>query len=149
MTSKPKSPRTKEPMNKDLEDAKNQLARALADYQNLVKRFEKERLETILRANQNLLEKLFPIVDSLETVHSFSKDQGLQMVIDDLYKLLEENGIEPVAPEAGDKFDESSQEAADSVEGTNPGTISEVYSKGYKWKQTDKVLRPAKVQVYK
>jgi len=145
-----KKPKSKpEPTNKELEDAKNQLARALADYQNLVKRFEKERLEVVLRANQNLLRNLFPIVDSLETVHSFSKDQGLQMVIDDLYKLFEENGIEVISPEAGDKYDETKHEAVDSVQGTNPGTIAQSYSKGYKWKQNSLVLTPARVQVYK
>ena len=130
-------------------DAEVQLARALADYQNLAKRFEKEKLEVILRANKNLLEDLLPVIEGIENAQAHLNDQGLKISVDQLYNVLDRYGIEPIAPQKGEEFNSLIHEAVDSVDGGKYATISQLYAKGYKWKQEPTIiLRPAKVIVY-
>lgn len=129
------------------QDLTNRLARALADYDNLVKRFEKERQEITLRATESLLKDLLPVIDSLERAQEHLKDQGLGMALDYLYQVLAEYGVKAVDVRVGDEFDESLHEALEAVPGAKQGTVAKVLAKGYRW--TDgRVLRPAKVAVY-
>jgi len=52
------------------------LVRALADYQNLVKRVERERCEVLARSNKSLVEKLLPILDNFQKAQGYLKDPG-------------------------------------------------------------------------
>lgn len=131
-------------------DSQTQLARALADYQNLEKRFEKEKLEVILRANKNLLEELLPVIEGIENAQAHLNDQGLKLTLDQLYNVLDRYGIEPINPEPGEEFNSLLHEAVDTTDGGKYATIAKLYAKGYKWKQEPAlVLKPAKVQVFK
>lgn len=132
---------------KETEDLRNRLARALADYQNLVKRLEKEREEVYLRATQNFVEDLLPVVDDLERAQSHLQDEGLKMGIDHLNQVLDAHGVVEIITKPGDNFDSLLHEAIDSIEGAPENTIAQVLTKGYKWKD-GKVIRPAKVTVY-
>lgn len=129
---------------KELED---KLARALADYQNLAKRTDKERQEIITRSNKNLLRDLLPGLDILERAQEHLKDQGLGMAIDQFQKTLESNGVRDIKIEKGQKFDAERHEATEIVKGGQPGTIAEVLRKGYEWRD-GLILRPAQVKVY-
>ena len=124
------------------------LARALADYQNLVKRFEKEKLEVILRANKNLIEDLLPVVDSLENAQKHLGDEGLKMGLANLRNVFLRYGVSEIETNEGDNFDSSSQEAIDALDGGKAGTVAGIITKGYKWNDGT-VLRPTKVIVYK
>lgn len=132
---------------KEVKDLEGRLARSLADYQNLIKRFERERGEVVLRANKNLLKELLPVLDVLGTAQGHLKDQGLEMAIFQFKGVLGKHGVSEIGTKAGDKFDENLHEAAEAVEGGKTGTVAEVLRKGYRW-QDGAVLRPAQVRVY-
>lgn len=129
------------------EELKEKLARALADYQNLVKRVERERDEIVLRANRNLLKDLLSVLDTLERAQEHLRDQGLGMTIQQFQKTLENSGVKEIKIEKGQKFDEGKHEATELIEGGESETIAQVLSKGYEW-QDGVVLRPAQVKVY-
>lgn len=124
------------------------LARALADYQNLVKRTEKERLEIYVRAGKNIVEELLPVLDLLYKSQEHLKDPGLEMALEQFGQVLSKFGVEKIKVETGQPFDHALHEAVDTVEGGEPGQIASVAQEGYKWKD-GMVLRPAKVVVSK
>jgi molecular chaperone GrpE len=131
-------------------DLKNQLARALADYDNLRKRTEKEKEEIVKLANLSFFLKLAPVIDSLKKAQDHLKDEGLENIIKELTRVLSEEGIESVEAQVGLRFDENYHEAVEVVnieDETVQGTISEIILEGWKLKDGP-VIRPAKVKVY-
>lgn len=129
-------------------DLEGKLARALADYHNLVKRVDREKHEVVIRANKNLLKDILPILDILENAQEHLKDEGLRMAIAQFGDVLERNGLREIKLGKGDKFDEAKHEATQVAEGGETGTIAEVLRKGYEW-EDGMILRPAQVKVYK
>lgn len=130
-----------------VEELKNQLARALADYDNLRKRTEGEREVWIKFASQNILAKLLPVLDTLEVAQKHLNDQGLAIAVSQFKNVLKEEGLEEVRPESGEKFDHNLHEAVESVKGGKHGDVAETILAG--WKFTDgPVVRIAKVKVY-
>ena len=136
----------KKPKQEELENVKNQLKRALADYSNLQKRFEEEKKFIVLYANATLLLKLVGVFDSLEQAGKHLENEGLNLSIRKFRETLESEAIREISSE-GKKFDPNFHEAIDVVEGKEDGKIVEVLQKGYTL--NDKVLRPAKVKVSK
>ncbi len=134
---------------KEVEELKNQLARALADYDNLRKRSEKEKesFEKIL--NARFVGKLLPVFDMIENAQNHLNDSGLAIAIDELFSKLKEEGVARIEPKRGDRFDGELHEAVDSLEQDklSDGQILETVLKG--WIMNDFVLRPAKVIVAK
>jgi len=135
-----------EVFKKKIEDYKNKYLRALADYQNLEKRVIEEKESIIKNANQNLILKLLPFLDSLDKAEIFVKDQGLKMVKDSLIQVLKDTGVEEIDL-LNKPFDPQISEAIDIVNGDEDNIIVEVLRKGYKFK--DKILRVAQVKVSK
>jgi molecular chaperone GrpE len=127
------------------QELKNQLARALADYDNLRKRTESEKAVWTKFAKQEVLVKLLPVLDTLEIAQKHLKDAGLELAINEFKKILDEEGVEKIDTEG--KFNEQFHEAIDRVEGGEEGKISEVILNG--WKFSDgTIIRPARVRVY-
>lgn len=135
-------------IEQEKEELKNRLARALADYQNLVKRLEREQSEVYLRATRNFVEDLLPVFDDLERAQIHLQDQGLGMGLEHLQRVLDSHDITEIAAKIGDEFNSEIHEAIDSTDGGSKNTLAQILSKGYKWKD-GKIIRPAKVQVYK
>ena len=127
---------------------KNQLARALADYDNLVKRVERERDEVKKVLSLRLILKLLSVLDGLENDQEHLKDQGLAITIIEFKKVLSEEGLTEIKPEIGSAFDESVMEAIEIVKGESDNMISEVALIGWKY-QDNSVIRHAKVKVTK
>ena len=130
---------------------KSQLARALADYDNLRKRSEAEREEIIKLSLFSFFEKLAPIIDNLKKAQEHLKDEGLQNVIRELARVISEEGVENIEAEIGSSFNENLHEVVE-IEPTEDesrnGIISQVLQKG--WRFTNgPIIRPAKVKVYK
>lgn len=132
---------------KKIKELEEKLVRALADYQNLVKRFDKEKEEITSRANKNLLRNLLPVLDILEMAQKHLGDQGLGMAITQFENALEQSGTKEIKVEVGEKFDEEKHEATEVSQGGETGTIASVLRKGYKWRD-GAVLRPTQVKVY-
>lgn len=132
---------------KEVKEQDFRLARALADYQNLLKRFERERREVVLRANRDLLKELLPVLDILGAAQDHLKDQGLAMALSQFKGVFEKYGVKEIDARTGNKFDEHLHEATEVTDGGETGTIAKVLKKGYRW-QDGVVLRPAQVIVY-
>lgn len=132
----------------ETEELKNRLARALADYDNLVKRLAREKDEITIRANKNLLEDLLPVLDNLERAQSHLKDQGLAMGLNSFQQVLTRYGVNEIKVEQNADFDALLHEAIDSRTGGEAGKVAEILVKGFVWRDGS-VIRPAKVIVYK
>jgi len=130
----------------EVEDIKNQLKRALADYSNLQKRFEEEKRYLVKYANATLLLKLLDVLDSLEEAGKHLQDEGLNLSIKKFKEILETEGVREIGA-GGKKFDPNFHEAMEVLEGKEDGKIVGIVQKGYTL--DDKVLRPAKVKVSK
>lgn len=126
---------------------KEALARALADYQNLIKRTEREKLEIYTRASKNIVEELLPVLDLFIRAQDHLNDSGLSMGLAQFQQVLERGGIEKIETNVADAFDPNIHEVVETVEGGEPGTIAKLVVDGYKWKDGG-LLRPVKVIVY-
>ena len=128
------------------QELEGQLKRALADYQNLEKRFEEERKLLSKLSASLLIEKLLPVLDNLEKAQIHLKDQGLEIVIKQFEDILTQEGVEEIAAE-GAQFNPHYHEAIESQQGEQDNLVIKVLTKGYKIEDT--ILRPAKVIVSK
>lgn len=146
--AKVKKTEVKKEVNEEAELLKSQLARTLADYDNMRKRVEteKENLRQIL--STNIILKLLPVLDNLENANTHLKDAGLAISIVEFKNVLKDEGLIEVKPEVGSEFNEETMEAIEIVEGENNNTVCEVVLTG--WKYSDQtVIRHAKVKVFK
>ncbi len=143
-------------MEGKMADLENQLKRAVADYRNLEKRVEDGRSQLNSWASTELINKLLPVLDHLETVVGLGKDvlaerpelkdwfRGVELAVSQFTTVLKDEGVEEVSAEG--QFNPSLHEAVDAAEGED-NLILRVAAKGYNL--NGKVLRPAKVVVGK
>lgn len=115
------------------QELETQLKRALADYDNLKKRLEKEKQDMIKFSSELLLMQTVGILD------------GLEMTVREFRNLLQKNGFERVEVLAGSKFDATTMEAIDASDGGD--VVKEVYAPAYKLHE--KIVRPAQVKLGK
>lgn len=136
--------------NSEIDLLKSQLMRALADYDNLRKRTEEEKLTWIKFATQKFITDLIPILDIFEASLKHTNDQGLAIGVSQMKDLLRQEGLEEIKPELGEAFDENLHEVSETVAGKveDEGKISEVILHGWKF-VGGQVVRHARVKVYK
>ena len=128
--------------------------RAHAEFENALKRLQKEREAFLMYANEGLIMDFLPIVDSLEIAERHVKEakdfdavrQGVDMIHRQIQRFLKELGVERVQS-AGEKFDPNVHEVIEVVEEDSgeDDTIIEELKPGYKL--NGKLLRPASVKV--
>jgi molecular chaperone GrpE len=134
--------------------------RTKADFENYRKRAARESGLAQERGVVKLAKELLPAVDNLDRALAAAEAagsgatedgdgtliSGVKLVHDDVIAALARVGIEPYSPQ-GEQFDPQRHEAVaqQPVEGTEPGTIVEVYQRGYRLGES--VLRPARVVV--
>ncbi len=130
--------------------------RTKADFENYRKRAARETAAAQERGIAKLARELLPAVDNLdravEAIETHSEDgsanlvSGIKLVHADVVTALSRAGIERFSPK-GELFDPQRHEAIaqQPVEGAEPGTIVEVYQRGYVL--GDFVIRPARVVV--
>jgi molecular chaperone GrpE len=140
----------KKQTKKDIEsDLKGQLVRALADYDNLRKRIEREKEDLEKLASLKLILRLLPILDNLRAAQNHLKDAGLAITIGEFENLLKDEGIEEIKPNRGDSFDHNLHEVIEVIENSGEeNKIEEVVLSGWKFKDGI-VVRHAKVKVGK
>jgi molecular chaperone GrpE len=144
MSSTPTSP------SAEVEEADDRLVRALADLDNLRKRFEREVSRE--RSSQRALVagEWLPVVDNLELAlqHAQGADPlavGIAAVHEQALSVLERLGF-PRFDDIGKPFDPQRHEAVSAVESEEPaGTILTAVRPGYG--HGESVLRPAAVVV--
>jgi len=145
-----------EKLKKELEEVKDNYLRLSAEFQNLRKRFEREKIDIVLHANEKFIEMILPILDDFERSLSASDSNnslegfrnGVELIYKNLLETLEKEGVKPIKS-VGEQFDHNFHDALmmTEKEGTKSGTIVEEAMKGYYYK--DKVLRHSKVIVAK
>ncbi len=126
---------------------KNQLARALADYDNLNKRTLNERQNLSQISSLRIIIKLLPILDMIEEAQKHLADQGLAISTGEFKRVIQEEGLIEIVPKVGEQFDESTQEVIEALEGGIEGHIAEVLLTGWQFKE-GLIVRHAKVKVY-
>ena len=141
-------------VHEELETVKRMLARALADYDNLSKRVDKERADLGKIASIGVVIKLLPVLDSLESAQVHLQDQGLAISIVEFKKVLSEEGLTEIRPNVGDEFDEQTMEALEVVKGRSNNMIAELVLVGWKFADSSMqsdgtIIRHAKVKVSK
>lgn len=128
----------------EIEELTNRWKRALADYQNLEKRYTREKADFVAYAGSNLILKLLSVLDHLQKVKSYLKDEGLEIALREFKRVLEEEGLGEIEA-VGKDFDPLSMEAVETVRSDKVGKVVEEVTKGYQLK--GKVIRVAKVKV--
>ena len=132
----------------EFEDLKNQLARALADYDNLRKRVERERKQVEKIAGAKFALKALSVFDMLEDAQKHLKDSGISLTIEEFEKVLKDEGVEKIEAGPGTKFNEELHEAVEVVKAGKDGKIADVVLTGWKFRDGP-VIRPTKVKVNK
>ncbi|HEY2769097.1 MAG TPA: nucleotide exchange factor GrpE [Solirubrobacteraceae bacterium] len=131
--------------------------RTQADFENYRKRAAREAAAAQERGVAKLAKELLPAVDNLdralEAAQAANGSQaddtlvsGIKLVHADVIAALSRVGIKSFNPK-GEQFDPQHHEAIaqQPVEGAAPGTVVEVYQRGYRFGES--VLRPARVVV--
>ncbi len=134
------------------EESLTKAQRALADYANLKKRFEKEREEIAKYASEMVCMRLLPVIDNLDRAVGYASEseqksslyQGVKMTLQQAHEMLQSAGFSQIQAQAGDEFNPHLHEAVEMVSGEQ-AKIVEVLQPGYQL--DDKVVRPAQVRV--
>ncbi len=128
-------------LKSEIINLKSSLARALADYSNLEKRFERDSSSIVKFANSNILEKLLEVRDHLGMAAA-AGDTSLKLILSTFDKVLVAEGVTEVKTTGN--FDPALMECQDTVAGEKDKVIS-VIRPGYLLH--DRVLRTARVTV--
>lgn len=123
----------------------NNYKRALADYQNLQRRTQEEKVGWIRMANREFILKLLPVFDTLVLAEKHTKDQNFTLLVQQFLQVLKDEGIEPIKT-VNEIFDPLTMEVVETREGEDGKVLEEVktgFSLG------DIILRPSFVVVGK
>lgn len=133
-------------------DAKDQLLRVMAEYDNFRKRTEKEKAAIYDNAVKDAVAEILNVADTMEMALAH-KDceaddlrKGVEMIEKNLHAALTKLKVEPIGAE-GDPFDPELHQAVSHIENEDLGenVIAQVYRKGYRI--GDKIIRHATVVV--
>jgi molecular chaperone GrpE len=136
------------------EDYLTRLKYLQADFENLKKRSDRQIEEAKKYCTERLVIQLLDVQDELEmalkTAPANSAHpliEGVQMTLKKLRKVLEQEGVSPIACEEGKAFDPSCHHSVAAAErdDVEECVVVEEVRKGYKMK--DKVIRPSIVKV--
>ena len=143
-----------EKAEKEAAEMKTRWLRSVADLENYRKRIAREKQEIIRSAAANVIESLLPVLDNMKLGmqaaenHPEAKDVvvGFKMVDDQFKRVLQEQGLEEIAPD-GETFDPNlheciSQQLSETVE---EGKVILTVRSGYRL--NEKLIRAANVIV--
>jgi len=138
-------------LRREVAELNQTLLRRRADFENFRKRVERDRGSASVEAEASLLRQLLGTVDNLERA-LLAQDagpalrEGVVLTHRELLALLESLGVETLDPK-GQRFDPAEHQAIlhEPVSGLEPGTVAEVFRKGFRYR--DRLLRPALVKV--
>jgi len=147
-------------LEKEIESLKEEKIRLLAEMENLRKRFEREKVETIKFGSINLARDILSPGDNLErALDALPEDEnhpqsiknlidGLKMVLKEFKSSLEKHGVKKIES-LNQKFDHNFHQAMMEVENDDveEGTVVQEVQSGYT--MHDRLLRAAMVGVSK
>jgi len=132
---KSQKPAALDKLAKQVEDLQSQLQqsqerekRVLADYQNLVRRQRDERMSLVKMASKDFVESLLQPLENLSRAAEQLNDQGLNMVVNQLWQALKDQGLEEIDV-MGKKFDLDTMEVVEKK--GNSEKVIDVVNRGY------------------
>jgi molecular chaperone GrpE len=137
---------------KTIDDYSNTLRRLQADFENYMKRVEREKADLTDYSTHKLLSKIINIVDDFEKAMDLVKNQdqkitqGIEMIHKQFHKILKEEGVVAINS-VGHKLDPFKHEVLAIIDGEKDDVVVEELQKGYMFKT--KVLRTSKVKITK
>jgi molecular chaperone GrpE len=142
-------------LQQQVEELNTKYLRTVADYQNVARRGAKDADEAKYQGMKSVVLNVLTVLDHFDLalsqdVKKVSADQivgGVRVIRDELMKVLQNHGVELIAPAANTEFDPNwhqavTQQDAPDVE---PGHIVATLQAGYRL--GDRVVRPAMVSV--
>ena len=117
--------------------------RLQAEFANYGKRTDKERAELLSNANADLISQLLEVLDNFELSLKHNADKGVQLIYEDLIRILERQGLKAISTEG--KFNPKFHEALMKEDGEEAGVILQEFQKGYLL--NDNLLRASKVKI--
>ncbi len=141
-------------LQEQLKKAKNDIARAYADTENMKKRLKKEADSAKKYRFQQAGLEMLPILDNMKMALNIPSDnpeltnyvKGFEMIYQQMQRVLENEGVKEIEAE-GKPFDHNTMQALmqEKAEDMESGMVIEVLQTGYMLK--DRILRPALVKV--
>ncbi len=147
-------------LNEEIENLKEERLRTLAEMDNLRKRFEKDKIDSIRYGNHNLARDILTLGDNLSrALDAISSDEkrpesfnnlidGLNIVQKEFVTILEKHGVKKIES-INKKFDHNYHQAMLEVETDefNEGYVVQEIQSGFTLH--DRLLRPSMVSVSK
>jgi molecular chaperone GrpE len=137
------------------DEANQKYLRTLADYQNSQRRAVANEREARTQGVTSVVLSVLPVLDHFDLARaqdpaSVKADQimaGVQVIRDELLRVLQKFGVEVLSPRPNDEFDPMRHQAVvqQDVEGIEPGNIVATLQAGYS--MGERVVRPATVSV--
>ena len=134
-------------------EAKDRYLRSAADFENYKKRARQQQMDTIQHASADLISRLLPALDDLQTALDHKPPgvdeswvRGLELSVRKLEEALGAHGLEPIHA-VGEPFDPKLHEAIGYEESTEhpEDTVTSELRRGYRIR--DRVVRPALVKL--
>ena len=153
----PDEPNELEELRAERDQFRDRFMRALADAENARKRSDRDRREAENYGGSKLARDMLPVYDNLaRALDAIAEDpaasapalvEGIELTMKELLNVFGKHGIDPIAPEVGDRFDPQIHEAMFEapLPNTKAGDIIQVSAVGFFLH--DRLLRPAKVGV--
>ncbi|MDH5458326.1 MAG: nucleotide exchange factor GrpE, partial [Nitrospinota bacterium] len=138
----------------EAKEARDEMLRMRAETDNLRKRLQKEKQDSVQFANQRLIKQLIPIFENLDRAlkapdtNVESLKEGVQLTADQALALFKKENVEPIKA-VGELFDPSIHEVLSQMESNDhdENTVIEEFSKGYR--MNGRVLIPSRVVIAK
>lgn len=134
------------------EDYKRKWYAVAAEYDNYRKRTKEAVSQSYQDGKAEAILKLLPVADTFGYAYDGASDEktkaGIDKIVKNFNAILLSMGVEEVAVNCGDSFDESVMEAVINIpceEGESAGVVKNVLKKGYR--RDGKVIRFAQVSV--
>ncbi len=139
-----------EQAQQEAKDLRDQMLRMQAETDNLRKRLQKEKHDSVQFANERLIKQLIPIFENLDRAlkapdtNVESLKEGVKLTSDQAHALFKKENVEPIKA-VGEPFDPSVHEVLSQMESDDhdENTVIEEYSKGYT--MNGRVLLPSRV----
>ena len=143
----------------ELANVKTKLIEAHADFENIKKRLEKEKITAVNFANESFARDLLGVIDALEMAlntqiseeNSEAKTlkEGVSLTIESFKAALAKHGVKMIETSVGGEFNPEIHNAMSYIESDSiaSGFIAQIYQNGYMY--NERILRPAMVLIAK